>query len=95
MPVRFLTDSKAFQGGSDPDLKALSPMAMAEAPRVEHVQEPTHNCKRVLNTLLTRSAPQTSTTDRRSANPTRQVVPSPGSMVAVRWLMRTTVPTTV
>jgi hypothetical protein len=51
--------------------------------------------KRGLNTLLTRSAPQTSTTGRSSANPTRQVVPSPGSMVAVRWLTRTMVPTTV
>ena len=51
--------------------------------------------KRGLDTLLTRSAPQTSTTGRSSANPTRQVVPSPGSMLAVRWLMRTTVPTTV
>jgi hypothetical protein len=52
-------------------------------------------CKRVPNTLLTRVSSQTSTTGRRSANATRQVVPSPGSMVAVRWLMRTTVPTTV
>jgi 2-keto-3-deoxy-L-fuconate dehydrogenase len=51
--------------------------------------------KRVPNTLLTRVSSQTSTTGRRSANATRQVVPSPGSMVAVRWLMRTTVPTTV
>ena len=51
--------------------------------------------KRGLDTLLTRSAPQTSTTGRRSANATRQVVPSPGSMVAVRWLMGTTAPTTV
>ena len=49
--------------------------------------------KRGLNTLLTRVAPQTLTTGRSSANPTRQVVPSPGSMVAVRWLMRTMVPT--
>jgi hypothetical protein len=51
--------------------------------------------KRGLNTLLTRVSSQTSTTGRSSANPTRQVVPSPGSMLAVRWLMRTTVPTTV
>lgn len=51
--------------------------------------------KRVPNTLLTRLSSQTSTTGRRSANATRQVVPSPGSMLAVRWLMRTTVPTTV
>lgn len=32
-----------------------------------------------------------STTCRRSAKPMRQVVPSPGSMLAVRWLMRTIV----
>lgn len=51
--------------------------------------------KRGLNTLLTRVSSQTPTAGRRSANATRQVVPSPGSMVAVRWLMRTTVPTTV
>ncbi|MCE2689447.1 MAG: hypothetical protein LW862_06330, partial [Rubrivivax sp.] len=37
--------------------------------------------KRGLNTLLTRVSSQTSTTGRSSANPTRQVVPSPGSML--------------
>lgn len=36
-----------------------------------------------------------STTGLSKENPTRQVVPSPGSTVAVRWLMRTMVPTTV
>lgn len=53
--------------------------------------------KRRLNTLLTRRTRvgQTSTTWRSRAKPTRQWVPSPGSMVAVRLLMRTMVPTTV
>ena len=53
--------------------------------------------KRRLNTLLTRrtGGSQTSTTWRSRAKPTRQWVPSPGSMVAVRLLMRTMVPTTV
>lgn len=52
--------------------------------------------KRGLKAVLTRPQPrQMSTTCRSSAKPTRQVVPSPGSMVAVRWLMRTMVPTTV
>ena len=37
---------------------------------------------------------QTSRTCRSRAKPTRQWVPSPGSMVAVRLLMRTMVPTT-
>ena len=55
-----------------------------------------HKSKRSLNTLLTRvGGGQRSTTGLRSAKPTRQVVPSPGSMVAVRWLTRTMVPTTV
>ena len=53
--------------------------------------------KRRLNTLLTRMTAdsQTSRTWRSRAKPTRQWVPSPGSMVAVRLLMRTMVPTTV
>lgn len=51
--------------------------------------------KRRLNTLLTRAADQMSSTCRSSPKPTRQLVPSPVSMVAVRWLMRTMVPTTV
>lgn len=53
--------------------------------------------KRRLNTLLTRrkGGSQTSTTWRSRAKPTRQWVPSPGSIVAVRLLMRTMVPTTV
>ena len=53
--------------------------------------------KRRLNTLLTGRAggSQTSRTWRSRAKPTRQWVPSPGSMVAVRLLMRTMVPTTV
>ena len=53
--------------------------------------------KRRLTTLLTRWAMdgQTSRTCRSKAKPTRHWVPSPGSMVAVRLLMRTMVPTTV
>lgn len=51
--------------------------------------------KRGLKALLTRGQAQMSTTCRSSAKPTRQVVPSPGSMDAVRWLMRTMLPTTV
>ncbi len=52
--------------------------------------------KRGLEALLTRlRSGQMSTTCRSSAKPTRQVVPSPGSIEAVRWLMRTMVPTTV
>lgn len=38
---------------------------------------------------------QISTTWRSSRKPTRHVVPSPGSMLAVRWLIRKMVPTTV
>ena len=34
-----------------------------------------------------------STTWRSKEKPTRQAMPSPGSMVAVRWLMRTITPT--
>src|SRR5690606_3311832 len=58
---------------------------------------PSCYCKRCLNTLLTRrtGGSQTSTTWRSRAKPTRQWVPSPGSIVAVRLLMRTMVPTTV
>jgi hypothetical protein len=51
--------------------------------------------KRVPNTLLTRAIGQMSWTWRSSPKPTRQLVPSPVWMVAVRWLMRTMVPTTV
>lgn len=52
--------------------------------------------KRGFKALLTwPRAGQMSTTCRSSAKPTRQVVPSPGSIEAVRWLMRTMVPTTV
>lgn len=57
--------------------------------------------KRGAKALLT-SAPrwarpqaQMSMTCRSSAKPTRHVVPSPGSMLAVRWLIRTITPTTV
>ena len=53
------------------------------------------NSKRGLDTLLTRVFAQMSRTWRSSAKPTRQLVPSPVSMVAVRWLMRTMVPTWV
>ena len=52
--------------------------------------------KRGPKALLTRGRlGQRSTTWRSSAKPTRQLMPSPGSMVAVRWLMRTMVPTMV
>ena len=51
--------------------------------------------KRVPEALLTAGAAQMSITCRSSGKPTRQVVPSPGSMVAVRWLTRTITPTTV
>ena len=53
--------------------------------------------KRQLSTLLTRSLwdSQTSRMCRSKPKPTRHCVPSPGSMVAVRLLMRTMVPTTV
>lgn len=40
--------------------------------------------KRGLKALLTARGDQMSTTCRSSAKPTRQVVPSPGSMLAVR-----------
>jgi chromosome segregation ATPase len=66
-----------------------------QASQARAAQEALERGKRGLNTLLTRVSSQTPTAGRRSANATRQVVPSPGSMVAVRWLMRTTVPTTV
>ena len=53
--------------------------------------------KRQLSTLLTRSLwdSQTSRMCRSKPKPTRHCVPSPGSRVAVRLLMRTMVPTTV
>ena len=51
--------------------------------------------KRGLDSLLTRRVAQMSNTCRRSPKPTRQLVPSPVSMVAVRWLIRTMVPTCV
>ena len=51
--------------------------------------------KRRRVTLLTRANRHTSTTCRSSAKPTRQLVPAPVSMVAVRWLIRTMVPTCV
>jgi hypothetical protein len=51
--------------------------------------------KRGPSTLLTRAAAQTSTTWRRRAKPTRQLWPFPVSTVAVRWLIRTIVPTWV
>ena len=55
-----------------------------------------NSSKRGPKALLTRPRPrQMSTTCRSSAKPTRQLVPSPGSIEAVRWLMRTMVPTTV
>jgi len=52
--------------------------------------------ERSLKALLTGlQADQMSTTCRSNEKPTRQVVPSPASMLAVRWLMRTITPTTV
>ena len=50
--------------------------------------------KRGLKAVLAPSG-QMSTTCLSNEKPTRQVVPSPGSMLAVRWLMRTITPTRV
>ena len=64
---------------------------------LHHSDQGSQYSKRQLSTLLTRSLwdSQTSRMCRSKPKPTRHCVPSPGSMVAVRLLMRTMVPTTV
>ena len=77
----------------EPLLEAVSEFASRAAEKLRKQG----SCKRQLSTLLTRSLwdSQTSRMCRSKPKPTRHCVPSPGSMVAVRLLMRTMVPTTV
>lgn len=91
----------AKEGSTSCPAETLSQDAIAQGVQQLHTDcgsaiAPLRPCRAKAHLDPARSVePQMSSTRRSSAKPTRQVLPSPASIVAVRSLIRTTVPTTV